>query len=69
MAAALVPRLVAGELPDEVVALPAAHLFPSRRVGLVTHAHRPPSAAVDRFIEAAIRLSQVDEPIPLRRSA
>jgi DNA-binding transcriptional LysR family regulator len=69
MAAALVPRLVAGAVAEDLVALPAGHLFPPRRIGLIRHAHRVPSPAAERFIEVTQRVCATAGPGPELRAA
>jgi DNA-binding transcriptional LysR family regulator len=70
MATALVPGLVASELPSDVVALPAGHLFPPRQIGLVVHTERELPPYAERFVASAERLSRRRAaPATLQRSA
>lgn len=54
IAAALVTELVATRLEDSLTTVAAGHLFPPRRIGLVTHPHRPLSPAAAQFIDIVV---------------
>lgn len=54
IAAALVTELVATRLDDSLTTVAAGHLFPPRRIGLVTHPHRQLSPAAAQFIDIVV---------------
>jgi DNA-binding transcriptional LysR family regulator len=56
IAAALVTELVAARLEDSLTVVPAGHLFPSRRIGLVTHPHRRLSPASAHFVDTVLEV-------------